>query len=261
MNDPHVVALVYSVEHGTTVYYEGACPLTRDTPEFQLTVDNNTARFALKNHYADEDEAREVLESFIQRWELKVWVDRGPDQFSLRFERSEIIDRDPPPSPPGILEIGGASPIRFQLASIEASGGVALSSQYPEPPSGAMVDPDNPDVKSMYDRYMNYHSGGEFLPSMAYFCLTVLEYKLKPSPRKKAAKKYGIHEDVLSTIGYLSAKGGPEGRKADTDSLTERERRWLNECMRRVIYRAAEEAAAGQGQSFHQITMTDLPCL
>ena len=99
---------------------------------------------------------------------------------------------------------------------------------------------------------------------MAYFCLTVLEYKFKGKNGKKArdeaAEKYSIHEDVLGKIGDLSAKGGPIGRKGGTVSLTEREKRWLKESVKKIIYRAAQ-VAADDSQRQPQITMADLPSL
>ena len=38
MNDPHVVALVYRVEHGEKVDYGNPPPLNLKTPEFRLTM-------------------------------------------------------------------------------------------------------------------------------------------------------------------------------------------------------------------------------
>ena len=52
MNDPKVVALNYTVEHGNVVSYENAAPLRDcESPEFDLTVDNNIAQFELKKRY------------------------------------------------------------------------------------------------------------------------------------------------------------------------------------------------------------------
>ena len=44
MNDPHVVALIYTVEHGNSVSYENAGPLRfGGSPEFDLTVEDDRA--------------------------------------------------------------------------------------------------------------------------------------------------------------------------------------------------------------------------
>jgi len=50
-------------------------------------------------------------------------------------------------------------------------------------------------------------AGDEPLPSMAYFCLTVLEYQAKN--REAAAKQYAIDLKVLKKLGGLTAKGDP----------------------------------------------------
>ena len=85
MNDPHVVALIYRVEHGDTVAYDEAAPLVREEQAFRLEVEDKRARFVLKDHYATEAEAREVIEEYIHIWEFDACLDRGPDFFRLRF--------------------------------------------------------------------------------------------------------------------------------------------------------------------------------
>jgi len=270
MNDPHVVALIYTVEHGKSVYYQDASPLSYgDDPRFQLTVEDNSTRFELKEHYADLGAARDALEPFIDHWEFETALRVGPNSFSLRFKEAEIIDRNPSPPEPRkeglgayavrpVLNVGGYA----VLPGVTGSGGVAFGSpHYPPPPAGGAVKPDDPDVKSMYNRYVNYCSEGEFLPGMAYFCLTMLEYKFKgKKARDEAAEKYRLHKDVLNKIGHLSARGGPIGRKGGTVSLTEREKRWLGESVKKIIYRAAQ-VAADDSQHLPQITMADLPSL
>ena len=273
MNDPHVVALIYRVVHGKSVSYDNAGPLRySSSPEFELTVEDNTARFEFKKHYASEGEALEAVEPFIDHWEFEASMRFGPGRFELRFKEAEIIDQNPSPPEPRkvgfgayavrpVLNVGGSA----VLPGVTGSGGVAfVSPHYPPPPAGGAVKPNDPDVKSMYDRYVNYCSGGEFLPGMAYFCLTMLEYKFRRKNGKKArdeaAEKYRIHKEVLGKIGHLSEKGGPIGRKGGTVSLTEREKRWLGESVKKIIYRAAQ-VAADDSQHLPQITMADLPKL
>ena len=45
MNDPHVVALLYRVEHDEAVDYSNAKPHVSDEPAFRLEVKDNQARF------------------------------------------------------------------------------------------------------------------------------------------------------------------------------------------------------------------------
>ena len=103
MNDPQVVALIYTVEHGNSVSYENAGPLRYcQSPEFDLTVEDKIARFEFKKFYADKDKAIEAIEPFIRYWEFEASMRFGPNRFGLRYTGAEIVDRNPTPSKPGI---------------------------------------------------------------------------------------------------------------------------------------------------------------
>lgn len=259
MNDPQVVALNYRVEHGNGVSYEDAPPLRySDSPEFDLTVDDNIARFEFKKFYATEDEALEAVEPFVKQWEFESTLQSGPSNFSLRYSEAEIIDRNPPPPEPGA---GNAVTIAT-LPSITATGGVLLlNPHYPPPPSGGSVDPDDPYVAKMKRRFDEYRLRRAKLPATAYFCVTVLEEKY--GSRKEAARKCGVSKKVLDKIATLATdKGGEDARKAAgaDDEYTNQERRFLNQAVVEVIIRTAQ-VAADASQNIPQITMADLPSL
>ena len=259
MNDPKVVALIYRVEHANSVSYEQAPPLRySDSPEFDLTVEDNTARFELKKLYATEDEALEAVEPFVKHWEFESTLQWGPSNFSLRYTEAEIIDRNPAPSEPG----AGNAGISVILSSITATGGVLLlNPHYPPPPSGGSVDPDDDAVIKMKRRHDEYRLRRAKLPATAYFCVTVLEEKY--GGRKEAAKKCGISKKVIDKIATLAtAKGGADARKAAgaDDEYTDQERRFLNQAVRKIIWRAAQ-VAADDSQNIPQITMASLPKL
>ena len=119
MNDPHVVALIYTVDHGDSVSYEDAGPLHYSgSPEFDLTVENKVARFEFKKHYADADEAREAIEPFIQHWESETTVLLGPNSFRLRYKEAEIVDRNPslPEHRSGPMEVRVEAVIEVDLS-------------------------------------------------------------------------------------------------------------------------------------------------
>ena len=97
MNDPHVVALIYDIEHGASVDYEEAEPFIREEPAFRLEVKDKKARFELKGHYAKESAARESIEEYIRVWEFDACLNNGSDSFKLRFDKAEIKDRNPTP--------------------------------------------------------------------------------------------------------------------------------------------------------------------
>ena len=220
MNDPHVVALIYGIEHGASVDYEEAEPFVLEEPAFRLEVKDKKARFELKDHYAEESAARESIEEYIRVWEIDACLNNGPSSFKLRFDESEIEDRNPTPG-----KVRVRAGIGVGCVAISASVTCRVC-DYPSPPSGLAI---NPDVQTMYDRYMNYLQGREPLSGMAFFCLTVLENSA--GGRKASARKYQIAKRVLREIGYLcSEKGGPEARKAEgvTKELTQEERHFLN---------------------------------
>ena len=262
MNDPQVVALIYTVEHGDSVSYKNAAPLRHyGWPEFYLTVDNKIARFEFKKFYADKDEALEAIEPFIQLWEFEAAVRRGPSSFRLRYKEAEIVDRNP--SPPertsGPIELGAEAVIKLDLS---ASAKITqVLPHYPPPPVSRMVYPDDGYVAIMKRRYDQYRLRRAKLPGVAYFCVTVLEDKYGGRPA--AAKKCGISKDILDTIGRLSAtKGGDDARKAAgaDEEFTRQEKRFLKKAIEEIIIRAAL-VAFDDRQNHPRITMADLPSL
>ena len=248
MNDPHVVALLYTIEHGRSVDYSKAKPLDHEETSFCVKIDNKQVRFEFKEHYATQDDARKAIEDYIRTWEFDAGLRMGPNSFKLKFDRAQIEDRNPTP---GVVEL--SAHIRAGVPTITATLTV-VPPCYPPPPSEVML---TPDVQTMYDRYMGYLQGKEPLTSMAYFCLTVLQH---PNGRSDAASRYGITLEVFNKIGYLSSKkGGRRARRAhgkDND-LTGQDRRFLKEAIKVVIRRAAE-TAHGPDRDLPEISLSDL---
>lgn len=261
MNDPHVAALLYRVEHGESLDYKDAEPLVLDESTFRLEVKDGQVRFELKGHYATEEEAREAIEDYIRTWEFDVCLRYGPESFRLKFQKAEIVDRNPTP---GVLNIRGS----LIGKSSQLSARLVLGFRsYPSPPSDIVV---TPDVQTMSDRYMNYRRKHEPLPGTAYFCLTVLENMAEEKKRdgegkRKAASRYfQIGMGVLSKIGHLSdEKGGPsEARKSKgvANDLTNEERCFLEEATKKMIRRAAEKAQSPDA-NLPKISLTNLPLI
>ncbi len=252
MNDQHVTSLVYRVKCADWVDYSKAKPLFSDETAFRLEVKDKQARFELKEHYATEDEARKAVEDYVLAWNVNTCCTLGRHYFRLEFEKAVFAP--------------GPQPVYIR-AEFRASG-ISQRRSYPKPPSDISV---TPDVESMYQRYIRHHSGREGLESMAYFCLSMLEdrpsqpnsqERIHPKKRKAAAENYQIDKDVLAEIGRLSStKGGPAGaRKAsgvDTE-LTQQERRFLKEAIKKMIRRAAEKAHRPDAD-LPKISLADLP--
>ena len=86
MNDPHVVALFYNIQHGPSVDYREAEPRDYEAENFSVRVEDKKVCFTMKAHYATEEEAREAVREYISRWEFTVGLRRGPDKFKLVYQ-------------------------------------------------------------------------------------------------------------------------------------------------------------------------------
>ena len=253
MNDPHVVALFYNVKHSASVDYSDAKPLEHEEDNFTITIANDKACFTMKAHYATEEKALAAVEEYIQVWELDAALQKGPTAFTLEFDDLHIEDRKPQAG----MQINATVPAPSAMLVATA---MPIKHPYPSPPSGLKI---TPDVQSMSDRWAGYRLCKEPLPSMAYFCLTVLEASTRaPKGRRPlAVKQYGIDRAVLDKIGDLSSeKGGTQARKADGIGrpLTLSEIRFLEEAIKALILKASE-VAHDRNNSRAKIKLSDLP--
>ena len=263
MNDPHVDALVFRIEHGPAVSYsDDAPPIEREEPGFRVTLKDRTVRFELKEHYATKEEARERVGPYVRNWEMDAGLNGRPGDFRLEFQEAAVIDRSPPPPTPGTFNL--AATLTAPTPTVRASLSV-VSPSYPPPPSGPTLDADDPDVATMYHRLSGYYSNREPLPSMAYFCLTVFLSPFSGSRnvrRTAASAHYHIDKQVLDDIGDLSSeKGGPDSaRKVEAmgSALSRKEERFLEAAVTAIIRRAAE-VAQSPGAALPPITLADLP--
>ena len=267
MNDPHVKAIHYIIDHDDSIDYRDAAPLEFEDDLFRVKAEKLEVVFEPKNHYATEEEARNAVWGLVRRWEFEAALHAGSSEFRLVYAGADVIDRNPPPPPPGVVNLGpatirgGAGKVRAKLTKVAAS--------YPAHPQGPAIDPDDTDAAFMLSRLDLYRQGREPLAGVANFCLTVLEYSAlqatrgKGSKRKAAANRYQIAMTVLNEVAMLSAnKGGPVARKAEgrSDPFTKEETRFLEAAVAAFVRRAAEKAANPNG-SLPMITMADLPKL
>ncbi len=263
MNDPHVVALLYRVDHGKSVSYQDAEPLLLDEPAFRLEVKDGQARFELKEHYATQEDALKSVEDYIQNWEFDASLESGPGSFRLKFQKAEIVDRNPTP---GVINLRAT--IRSGIPTVSATLTLGFRS-FPSPPSDfSLLGLRDLYVRTMFDRYMNYRRRRALLTEVAYFCLTRLEYieekikRNKESNRKAASRYFQIDMKVLKEIGRLSStKGGPSGaRKGEgvSDDLTNEESLFLEEAIKKMIRRAAKKAH-NPDADLPKTSLSDLP--
>ena len=111
MNDPHVKAIHYFVEHDDSVDYRDAAPLVYDDELFCIRADKGEVTLEPKNHYATEEEAKRAVEAFVRRWEFEAALSARSGAFRLLYAGVDIIDRSPPPPPPGVVIV---DPVTFR---------------------------------------------------------------------------------------------------------------------------------------------------
>ncbi len=209
MRDPHVVSLRYRLETDKTVTFEDPPSIERETNEFIAQLENSILKCQMKEHYPSVPAAREVVDKFVQAWELDIALRFGRGEMWFVYEDAHLIDRDPPP--PGSPQVVCTSLICN--AEFRTSGTLRTRLRsYPEPPEQFRI---SPDVETLWHRYEGYLNGDEPLLSMAYFCLTLLE--ARAGSRGNAASKYAIEIDVLGKLGELTSTRGDEkiARKAN----------------------------------------------
>ena len=239
MNDPHVEALIYVVEHDNSSDYSLAKTVELEHTTFRLKLEGSEARFEFKEDYPTQQQAQQAIQPFIQQWELRASLKSGPGTFTLKFNRAEMIDRKPTP---GVISVS-ASPVSFNFTV--SSPTVTVSRQYPQPPCERRMNMDNPDVQSMLHRYMGYRQQREYLPSMSYFCYEVFTKRLGKGD-KDTAQKHKISHKLVKEVRILaSTKGGDQGRhqSAICHPLTQPEVQFLEKAMAAMIIRAAMVAA------------------
>ena len=263
MNDPHVKAVHYFIEHDDSVDYRDVTPLVFEDDLFRVKAEKVEVVFEPKNHYATEEEAKSAVEGLVRRWEFEAALRVGSAGFKLIYAGVDIIDRNPPPPSLGVVPIAANFHFRVSNAQVRLT---KVLTEYPVPPSGQALEPDDPDASFMLSRLDLYRQGREPLANLAYLCLTVLEDSAsgiaggKGGKRKLAANYYQIESKVLESVGELSSvKGGSAARKAEgrTNAFTREETRFLEVAVTAFTRRVAEKAAAPSG-NLPMIAMADL---
>ena len=265
MNDPHVKALYYWVEHDESVDYENAEPLNYEDELAEVHLEKRELTIKPKEHYASTEEAWDALESFIRNWEFDAAVESGSRGFELKYLNADVIDRNPTPPPPGVVEASVSFRAGSPKVSIRARAGKPW---YPSPSEGQRLDCSDPTALAMLFRLDRYHQGRETLAAMTYFCLTVLGNSVSATKgttetRKAVRDHYSISADLQKKVAALSSeKGGSEARKAGgmEQEFTAEERAFLVAAVKAFTRRVAEKTA-NPTTELKMITLADLPHL
>jgi len=262
MNDPHVKALHYRVVVGKDVDYNKAPPLSESTKEFDLTIEGQAAIFEMKEHYASADEAKAVIEQYLRAWDILAGIEHGPDSFRLKFDHTDLIDRNPDRDDKGVHYLD----VHVAIHAVASASFTVHVSKTKYPPFPNKFSASN-GAEKMYFRYKAYQQKQETLASMAYFCLTILESKEEnPKKRKKVATRYNIKYELLDKLGKLvTIKGDPaEARKAPKNGVykefSPKEKEWIITVIKALIRRAGEYAYDPNAK-LKLLSMQDFPDL
>ena len=263
MVEAHVKALTYLIEHANSVAYSASPPLKHETEDFRVRIEDDRVFFEMKRHHSSVESAKEVVNRYVEVWELETLLMDPLQEFSLRFNDAEVVARNPVPGQHVVFP----RPVRFQFDVSQVSGTVVKP--YPRPPSELTLDTRDEQVVYMATRLKQYHRHSTHLPDLANLCFTTVvepfeEYRSRKL--SKASAHYAISKRVLKKLTNLAAnKGGPcEARKAqgavEDKKYSDEERRFLESAVRIIIRRLAEKKRH-PSMSFPVIGMDDLPPL
>jgi hypothetical protein len=255
--DFHVVSLTYKLQPSDQVTYDSPTPVEFETEDVRFRLASGKLLCEMKGHISTAEEARAVVEPVLRAWEVDADLRWNRGELRFEFDAADIVDRSP--RLPGVVR--GHADVLLGVAAVSAVGTVSVHvtrAHYPDPPGAFRL---NPDAESILLRYQGYLDGREPLPSMAYFCLTVLE--ATGGSRASAARKYRIDRAVLGKLGELTSRRGDRlsARKATAGPalpLTGPETAWLEAALKTLIWRLGDTRRA---TALPLITLADLPTL
>jgi hypothetical protein len=239
MNYPHVAGLRYRFIPEEWARFFDPAPVERHTPSFYLRLDGDLVTVWMKEHHCAGDSARKKVEDYLRRWEvLSALQHNGRRLMHFECKRVEVLDLEDP------FSCKRTSPLEV---SFEARWAYMRShDQYPALPDDFDFTADVEVMWTLYDRYIE---GRERLLTMAYTCLTWLQYRVAGN-NEKVAQEYNVNQEVLDHLGKLSSTlgAGAEARKKKRSESqgrdpTPKERLWLEATVRILIKRAGEYAA------------------
>jgi hypothetical protein len=254
--DLHVVSLRYSLRPSDRVTYISCPSVTCDRDEALCRLIDGKLTCEMKTHFSTVEAARAVVEPILRAWEVDADLQFTRGELRFKFDGADIIDR----SPPGVIR--GCAYVVSPGAMVSAAGTISFHvdrTRYPELPDTFRL---NPEAESILLRYNDYLDGHQSLPTMAYFCLTVLEAKIAGRDRRmRAATEHRIEKAVVDKMGELSSERGDllNARKAPAvQPLTGQEREWLEAAVKMLIWRLGDTR---NPSDLPLITMSDLPSL
>lgn len=252
MSHPRVQRLHYTLVDDSA--YKGCPPIEGKADGFRYHLTSGHLTVELEEDHSTVRSARDAVGPLLRAWEMDVVLRDGRGLLTFRYESADVVDVGP----------AGSGETVARVVQDEVSCGLDAivvhfqRSEYPRPPSCFAV---TPDVETLWQRLEMYHQGLEPRASMAYFCLTVVEWiglgrsGGSKKGRPAAAKKFGISLNLLDAIGSLSA---PHRKHLPERQLSGHEEDWLYGAVRLLIRRVAE-VAQDPSAADRKITLADHP--
>ncbi len=255
MSNSYVKYLYYTLKVKDGISFKNSNSIEKKLDNFELRLENNELKCKMIKKYLTPEDARKEVEDYLKKWEVYDILQSGYKSIEFIYNKATIINFDSPESLPKASKVVQRSGVFEARCNIKV---IVEKDNYPKPPQYFHL---NENVKILWSRYYDYLQGKEKLPSMAYFCLTLIEKDA--GGRRQALRKYKISKKVLDKLGELSSNKGDleiEARKAKENkgSLTEKEVKWLDEAIRRIIIRVGEYE---NNPSLDLIDMSSLPDL
>jgi hypothetical protein len=274
MNDPHVEWLKYRLK--TTPYDRFDSPplLVQEYDAFHIYLEDGVLTIEMKEHHDSVQSAKQAVEIFLKSWKIDAALKYNRSFIDFEFDHPSVIDRNPLPKTPQGLTIDLFA--RSGNLTIEIEPCQRQHQAYPKPPSNFIA---SPDVETMWFRYEQHIDGRETLQAMGYFCLSLIQWStgLGARARQKAGEIYRIDREVLDKLGNLTSERGsmqdirklenkantsPTSSLSKPEPLTDIEKNWIREAIKRLIRRKGEyDNNPSEANTLPIITMADLPNL
>jgi HAMP domain-containing protein len=251
LNLPRIESLTFQISSDPHTRYEHPEQMAFANALGQFQTGDGMLVWWPDEDFFDIEEAKRAVASFLSDWEVHAAIQGMPEALRFRFDHTEfepLISRGPGET------VVLAAAAAFAVSAVASA--IVIRKRYPAPPLDFHA---TTEVETAFRRWRAYLEGREPLLSMAYFVFTVLVPENGRS-RQEASALFAIEETVLRTLsGLSSVRSGLDARKFTASNpvpLSDHERAWLEDAVRRLIYRLGEHAG---GAALTLIQMDDLP--
>ena len=257
----YVGSLKYQIVPNRKISYSNPLPVSHEEEEFSVKLEKGFFYFRFKVHQTSLETAKRMAENFLEAWKIKTALESEHGEFNYKFQSSCFWLKNKSAQPQMVILDGTGQIIGD--GKVEAP---ELKLNYPPAPLGFKL---STDVEALWQRYQNYQKAREPIQSMAYFVHTFVTWKFDKN-ENRAACHLRLRREVLKTLRHLSSERGDllTVRKVTGNHkpLSEIEITWLEQVIKRLIYRVGEydywaEKCDNPDENLTEINMSHLPGL